>query len=426
MDLGNHDKETILVEQETTNSLAALWRFQDSIGDPTWQGLLSRLNEVNRDIRIRGIRSFRGQADLLTGYSYDEFYDWDLYFENIYMSYYGISQFCRSNPEAFLDRQMACGFTPRTLIEPRMRQHFKPFMAQIALLGSRQTGNYAWLKTKYYERLKKYLDYWFWYSDFDKNGLCVWDSADHSGMDNQVSRAGELYAMTVEGVDLNCYLVRELQAMAVLAGELGHPQDQKEFQAQASRLSTLINQVFWDEIDGFYYDRHERTGELVRLKSVAGFIPLWLGIVPPERVKRLVEDHLHNPAEFWLDHPVATYAKTDPDYYQERIGGECNWRGTAWIPTNYMIFHGLIKQGFTELAGELAYKTFQMVLSEEVTREYYNAETGCGQGLNPFWGWSTLGYFMPLEYELGYDPTDISNEQIQPIAKDLFDLSLWA
>jgi putative isomerase len=42
-----------------------------------------------------------------------------------------------------------------------------------------------------------------------------------------------------------------------------------------------------------------------------------------------------------------------------------------------------------------------------VTREYYNAETGGGNGQKQFWGFSALGYVMPLELELGYDPTDL-------------------
>jgi len=51
-------------------------------------------------------------------------------------------------------------------------------------------------------------------------------------------------------------------------------------------------------------------------------------------------------------------------------------------PTNYMVFHGLLKYGYTDAARELADKTFHMVLQESATREYYNGETGSGQGLN--------------------------------------------
>jgi len=57
--------------------------------------------------------------------------------------------------------------------------------------------------------------------DADHNGLPVWDSADASGMDNQASRSGEIGALQDEGVDLACYLVRELQAMSMIARALG-------------------------------------------------------------------------------------------------------------------------------------------------------------------------------------------------------------
>lgn len=77
-----------------------------------------------------------------------------------------------------------------------------------------------------------------------------------------------------------------------------------------------------------------------------------------------------------------------------------------------MIFHGLMDYGYTDIAKELAYKTFDMVLSEDETREYYNGETGTGEGLNPFWGWSSLAYVMPLEYEMEYNPSAIITDTL--------------
>ena len=380
--------------------------------------LKTRIQEVTADVRNHGLR-FRNGRLCLTGYSYGEFYDWDLYFENLFLSAFGVHEYCRNGVEMFLDQQLACGFVARTIVDPRQRQHFKPFLAQTALLGSRQSADFRWLDGKYYDRLRKYLNYWFWFCDFDRNGLCVWDSADHSGMDNQDRRAGSMFQMTVEGVDLNCYLVRELDAMAGIADELGHGEDANGFRCHARKLAETIDKVFWDEKDGFYYDRDEWTGQPVRVKSVAGFLPLWLGIAPAERAERLLREHLLNPQEFWLPYPVATWAKTEPDYYQNRTADECNWRGTTWIPTNYMVFHGLLRYGYRDAARELAGKTFRMVMAERRTREYYNAENGCGMGLNPFWGWSALGYLMPLELEQDYDPTDLARTEFRPLAKEL-------
>lgn len=150
-----------------------------------------RLRQLNRDISKKGLHDFpQSREKLLTGYAYGEFFDWDLYFENIYLSYYGVSKFDFSNFAVFLSRQQSDGFISRTLgiTYPKPKQMFKPFLAQLAVLGSQQTGSYEWLRKKDYGQLQKYLDRWFAY-DADHNGLPTWNSSDASGMDNQLSRS---------------------------------------------------------------------------------------------------------------------------------------------------------------------------------------------------------------------------------------------
>ncbi len=399
--------------------------FFDQLSPAYQARLLQRVKRSNALIQQHGIKFYKDAGELLTGYGYGEFYDWDLYFENLYLSYFGVSKFCRTNLEAFLDQQHPDGFVERTLniVHHRPTDHFKPFLAQTALLGSKQTGSYKWLIGRYYQRLKKYVDHWTWFKDHDKNGLSVWQGAGHSGMDNQWSRCGEDDAQNVEGVDLNCYIYMELKAMAEISAAIGLVDEQKDFQQRAEQLARNINEQLWDENDGFYYDRNEQTGHWVKVQSVAAFIPLWAGIVPADRAKRLIEEHLLDENRFWLNYPVATYAKTEPDYYQSIEGIECNWRGPAWIPTNYMIMHGLMDYGYWEEARQLAERSFSMAIEEEETREYYNAETGNGEGLNPFWGWSCLAYFMPLEFDLRYNPSSIQTEKILPIGEQHYKVS---
>ena len=389
------------------------------IGQSEYQKLKTRLEDLNRDISTRGLHDLAGaDGRLLTGYAYGEYYDWDLYFENLYLSYYGVSQYNFTNLKVFLDRQQADGFVSRTLgiTYPRPTQMFKPFLAQIVVLGSRQNGdNFEWLRDHYYQRLQRYLDRWFAY-DKDGNGLPVWNSSDASGMDNQISRSGEQESYWDEGVDLACYLYRELEAMKVIAGKLGKEKDRKIYAEKAERLAKSINDVLWNEKDGFYYDRNEKTEKLIRVKSVAAFIPLWAGIASKAQAYRLVNEHLLNEREFWLKYPIPTYARTEPDFYQGSKSGECNWRGPTWIPTNYMIFHGLVRYGFETEARQLALRTLTMVLDENsVTREFYNSDTGKGNGMNPFWGWSSLAYVMPLDLIDRYDPTDLHGA-VRPVA----------
>ena len=390
------------------------------VGADDWAKLPRRLDKLNVDIRDNGLHDFPGaDGKLLTGYQYGEYYDWDLYFENIYLSYYGVRQYNFTNFRVFLDRQEPDGFIARTvgITYPRPKQMFKPFLAQIAVLGSEQGVGYEWLRDKYYARLGKYLDRWSQF-DHDGDGLAVWNSSDASGMDNQISRSGEPDSYFDEGVDLSCELYREFKAMSLIADRLGKPEDARKFKERADRLAKQINAVFWDEKDGFYYDRNEKTGKRIKVKSVAGFFPLWAGVASPSQAKRLVGEHLMNPREFWLQYPVATYAKTEPDFYEGSRAGECNWHGTSWIPTNYMIFHGLIDYGFKPEAELLAKKTFEMVVSRnEVTREYYDSDTGKGDGMNPFWGWSSLAYVMPLDFTAAYDPMKL-NTVITPLLSE--------
>jgi hypothetical protein len=391
--------------------------------------LIRRLAAINADIRAYGLRSIAGVTGgpFLTGYPYNEFYDWDLYFENLYLSYFGVWPYCFTNLKEFLNRQDPDGYVNRSLIKRRDRQQFKPFLAQLAVLGGRQEPQaYAQLRGNYYGRLQRYLDKWFSY-DGDGNGLPTWNSADAAGTDNQWSRAGALASFSVEGVDLASYLVRELDAMAVIASALDLSADARHYRERAGELRRLIEATFWDERDGMYYDRNERTGQLVRVKSATNFMPLFCGAASNERARRTVKEHLLNPNEFWLPFPVASYARTEPDYYQgnHRLpngGTECNWRGPTWAPTNYLIFQGLRRYGWHEPATELANRLYDLALHRNpVLREYYNAETGAGLGQTHFWGFTALYLGMTFEDRLGYDASSLT-APARPVLRESVDL----
>ncbi len=443
--LGRFGDGQVLETTETTGPAsqpaysAAVRAVIAQVGEKPFAELLVRLGTTNSDIHLKGLKTIRGKPNaggkFLTGYPYTEFYDWDLYFENLYLSYYGISAYCFTNLKEFLARQTADGYINRSLNKQRDRQHFKPFMAQLVVLGGRQNQDrYDWLKTEpvagqddivrvtvpangsYYNRLKKYVEKWFSY-DGDGNGLPTWNSADAAGTDNQWSRAGQLGAFEVEGVDLASYLVRELQAMAVIAQHLGEAGDRQVFLKHADTLNKKINDVFWDEKQGLYFDRNEKKSEPVLVKSATNFMPLFCGAPSAAQVKRMVKEHLTNQEEFWLAYPVASYAKTEPDYYQGSHK-ECNWRGSTWAPTNYMIFQGLMRYGEVDVARELARRLFEVaVVKNPVLREYYNAETGEGLGQTSFWGFTALYYVMLLECELKNDASALEGA-FRPIVPD--------
>jgi putative isomerase len=366
--------------------------------------------------------------DYFTGYDYKTLYDWDQYFESIVQIYMGWpSTYIKNGVTIFLDHQQPSGMISRSVPSNEYHgpEHVKPFLSQIAVLVERFYGETDWILNEHsFPRLRSYLDYWLQAMDGNGDGLSEWMSAPHTGMDNQHERAGYWLDRFSEGVDLNCYLVRECRAFARLASLRGEAALATEYTAAADARAERIREVLWDERDGFFYDGNARFGEvfkspkagwgainrvnerLIRVKSVAAFTTLWAGVATPEQARRMVVEHLLNPREFWSPYPAAALAKSERWYSRDPMPCDmgCGWRAQTWIPTNYMIYRGLRSYGYPETASVVAHYTHALVKSAG-NREYYDAETGEGLGLDPFWGWSLLAHFLPYEEQTELDIT---------------------
>lgn len=386
----------------------------------------------------RGIQKNR-QTDraYFTGYSYNTLYDWDQYFESVLQIYLGWgTTYLKNGVLIFLDQQEEDGFIvrrvpggklqERSMLDPvtqaimqeEDQEMIKPFLAQMILLAYKHDRNLDFLTPFYYERLKKYLGYYFTELNRFGSGLAVWNSGPHSGMDDQIERIGDWGSCFCEGTDLNCFLLRECKAMALIADIMGYEEDAANFVGKSKAFQELILERFWCEEEGIFYDRDGRSGEFIRVKSSACFAPLWAGVPSKEQAERIVKEHLLNPLEFWRAFPISSYAATEPGYREERHPNDvgCNFRAHTWIQVNYYIMHGLLDYGYADIAKAIADKSYEMV-KQLGSREYYNSDSCTGNGLDPFWGWTLLAYFMPIECETQYDPTSIKLSYWDLIAK---------
>ena len=382
---------------------------------PTFESARAQRARCARIMREKGVLTDGiSGLDYYTGYSYETLYDWDQYFEAILQLYAGWdTRLIRNGVHIFLANQDERGFiyrsVPRAVGCGQGDEHVKPFLAQISLLVWKNDGTLDWLSAEEYEKLKKYLLYWLRDKDRDGDGLSTWDSAPHTGMDNQHERAGWWYDGFCEGVDLNAFLVRECRAMSRVAALRGDPDSAAFFASEAERVARAV-QTLWDEQDGIFYDRDERTGAPIRVKYVGAFATLWAGIATPAQAGRMVREHILNPREFWRPFPLPALSADEPGYTKDFLKGDlgCNWRAYTWVPTNYYVFHGLMAYGYAEPARELARITRDRA-ARLGDREYYAAESERGAGLDPFWGWSLLAHFMPGEFDAGFDPTRLDD-----------------
>lgn len=202
--------------------------------------------------------------------------------------------------------------------------------------------------------------------------------------------------------------MRECRAFSLIAKLFDRQEDAAIFEGHARRITETMLALMWDEADGIFYDIDRRTGERIKVRYIGQFSTLWAKIADEAMARSMVENYLMNPAEFNRGFLYPAMAASEPGYGEEYQPGDlgCCWRANTWIPTNFYVFQGLRLYGYQELAANLARVTYENV-KRIGDREYYATESATGCGLDPFWGWSLLAYFMPYEDSAGYDPTRI-------------------
>lgn len=346
-----------------------------------------------------------------TGYQNTTLYDWDQYFEGIVQIYCGWStEYMKNAIRIYLLYQEENGFSKRAIQNGYSGEEdyemVKPFLSQLALLCLSKDKNMDWMDEEIFMRLGKSLDYWLFERDENRNALSKWRSSVETGMDDQHERGGRWKSDFCEGVDLNCYLYRECLAYARICEYRDMKEMRDKYLGLADERKEAVR-TMWDEQEGIYYDRDERDGSAIKVKSVSCLLPLWAGIADREQARRLVYEHILNPEEFWRPYPLPALAASEPGYSPVHLEGDigCNWRADTWVPTNYMVMHGLMDYGYRDIAGYIACKTRELV-EKSGDREYYLTETGEGTGLDPFWGWTLLAYFMEEEVRDSFNPMD--------------------
>ncbi len=201
---------------------------------------------------------------------------------------------------------------------------------------------------------------------------------------------------------------RNLSALSRLYTITGNKKKSQIFAQKARKVEEAILSKMWDEDSGLFYSLDAREGKdrKIKISTVSSFMPLILDNISEAQVERLVNDHLLDPEEFWTRYPIpANPLNSKEGKPSEHIV----WRGRqTWLFTNWYIIKGLHKQAlrfpgqrqkYTEIAAELTLRTYDLV-SREGFREYYDAQTGEGEGAYNF-GPSAL--ILDLIYDLGTD-----------------------
>ena len=218
-----------------------------------------------------------------------------------------------------------------------------------------------------YPKLKAMVLYDCENLDRDGSGLWEWESPGASGMDNSPRFDQPLG----DAVDLCSFLVNEMSYLEKIATVLSITCDVQMWFEMKSTYSALVNERMWDEATGFYYDLTP-DAQMLRLKTVAGFMPLFAGISNYEQAATVIS-HLTNPDEFWRALPVPSVSADEPSFSGDM------WRGPVWVNYNYLIIQGLLQYGYLSYAKDLRDRTLREVerwyLNDGVIYEFYDSES---------------------------------------------------
>jgi hypothetical protein len=111
---------------------------------------------------------------------------------------------------------------------------------------------------------------------------------------------------------------------------------------------------------------------------------------------------LTDPEWFWGDYVLPTISRNDPAFEDQQY-----WRGTIWPPMNYLVYQGIKRYGFDEVAGEMARRSVALFLRSwreyQLCRENYDSRTGEGGGQR-YQSWGPLFALIGMEEFLDVTP----------------------
>ncbi|RMG39157.1 MAG: hypothetical protein D6719_13955 [Candidatus Dadabacteria bacterium] len=148
-------------------------------------------------------------------------------------------------------------------------------------------------------------------------------------------------------VDLNACLYKYEKDLSRGYNLLGNPARAKKYAARAARRKKAVMDLMWDPEKGFFFD-YDYTNQIrSTFYSLAGFYPLWAGMLDEHTATRVVKKlslfefkgGLANTARRSLRKPFRQW-----DYPN-------GWPGQQWI-----VIKGLINYGFFDRARRLGYK----------------------------------------------------------------------
>ncbi len=285
----------------------------------------------------------------------------------------------------------------------------KPVLAQHAALLSRRAGSAEWVRP-HMPVIERFLNRYLESHRHAPTGLAYWQTDFAVGVDNDPSVYYRPDRSTA-AVFLNSLLYRELLAAGYLQEELGDLVAAGRWRAHAQDLADALHAAAWDERDGTFYSvdiglreidpddwlhrgaPRRWSGLLLRVDNWSSFLPMWAGLATQAQAERMVERY-RDPRTFRANYGVRSLSRLEKGFDLRASNNPSNWLGPVWGISNYLVFRGLLKYGFTDDARDLAERTVALFGADldanGSLHEYYHPDNGEPLMTHGFQNWNFL------------------------------------
>ena len=193
----------------------------------------------------------------------------------------------------------------------------------------------------------------------------------------------------VLAVDMNAWVIMQINACAELAGLLGEARAAQVDRYRAAELGATLDAICYDYHHEIHLDAFAEKPGLVQAPSPASFLPLLAGVLDRDhdrsRAESIIRRWLLDPARFFGEQPFPSIAYDHPAYIprpeQRSDGtGHACWRGPVWPNIAWMMVEVLEKFGFATAADQAADRLWRMLRDDGQLCEYFDSRTGEGLG----------------------------------------------
>ena len=305
------------------------------------------------------------ESVLMSKHWMDKLWSWDHCFNAMALA--------PGRPDAALDQFLAPfdhqddrGALPDSVTHTEVLYNYvKPPIHGWALNRLRATSARA-LDTDELERIHDGLVRWsrFWIDSRRRPGhdLPYYQHGNDSGWDNSTTFDLD---RVIESPDLAAFLAVQLEVLADLADELGHPSAGWR-KVGDELVRTLIDQL-WTGTE--FVAVGALSGRRSTGTSLLNLLPLVLGDRLPSDIRTTMADRL---GDHLTDYGPATEPVSSPHYQDDGY-----WRGPIWAPSTALIEDGLRRSGFAAVA-DVVSERFRALCEKSGFAENFDARTGAG------------------------------------------------